>query len=394
MFKVGLMAQAITTPIPKRSSHSFECGNCGASLVYGAESEKLDCGYCDSAHDIPENSSANGTVEEEKLQELFSSARDKQMMGDRVLECEQCGASVTVSESSTTATCAFCASAMVKEQEPTEQMVPSAVIPFTISQEEAQKAHKAWLSTLWFRPNNLKNQAKIAVLDGVYTPFWTFDAKACTRWRAQSGTHYYESESYQDEKGRTRRRQVRKTRWEACRGEREQAYDDILICGSRGLGESLVRRLEPYHTTEKLEAYRPEFLAGWRAEEYGRGPEEAWLRAKDEIEALEYQASSEEIPGDTHRFLQTTTQLASPTGKYVLLPVWVAAFRYQDVSYRFLVNGETGAVSGEAPYSRWKQVLFALLMILVVFTILGSGGLALFPWGGVALVWYWFWGRG
>lgn len=387
------MAQAITSPIPDRSSHSFECKNCGASLVYGAESEKLDCDYCDSAHDIPEASSSTGVVKEEQLDELFSSARDKQVIGERVLECEQCGASVSMAGTETTATCAFCASAMVKEHEPTEQMVPSAVIPFTVTKEEAQKAHKAWLRTLWFRPSNLKKQAKVAVLDGVYTPFWTFDAKASTRWRAQSGTYYYESESYKDDKGRTRKRQVRKTRWEPSRGERSGQYDDILVCGSRGLEESLVRRLEPYHTTEKLEAYQPEFLAGWRAEEYGRGPEEAWLRAKDEMEALEYQASADEVPGDTHRLLQTTTQLSSPTGKYVLLPVWVAAYRYDDKSYRFLVNGETGAVSGEAPYSRWKQVLFALLMIFVIVTILGSGGLALIPWGAVALIWWWFWGR-
>ena len=38
----------------------------------------------------------------------------------------------------------------------------------------------------------------------------------------------------------------------------------------------------------------------------------------------------------------------------MLLPVWVAAFRFVGRPYRFVVNGRTGEVQGERPWSFWK----------------------------------------
>ena len=39
------------------------------------------------------------------------------------------------------------------------------------------------------------------------------------------------------------------------------------------------------------------------------------------------------------------------TFKHVLLPVWLAAYRYRGKSFRFVVNGRTGSVEGERPWS-------------------------------------------
>ena len=50
------------------------------------------------------------------------------------------------------------------------------------------------------------------------------------------------------------------------------------------------------------------------------------------------------------------------TFKHVLLPLWVAAYRYRDRTYHVLINGQTGRVEGEAPYSVAKIVLFVLLI--------------------------------
>ena len=44
------------------------------------------------------------------------------------------------------------------------------------------------------------------------------------------------------------------------------------------------------------------------------------------------------------------------TFKHVLLPVWVAAYIFRGKTWRFLVNGQTGEVQGEAPLS-WVKML-------------------------------------
>ncbi len=51
----------------------------------------------------------------------------------------------------------------------------------------------------------------------------------------------------------------------------------------------------------------------------------------------------------------------------MLLPVWIAAYRYHDQVFRFLVNGQTGEVVGKAPYS-WIKIL---LTVLVTAALLG-----------------------
>jgi hypothetical protein len=49
----------------------------------------------------------------------------------------------------------------------------------------------------------------------------------------------------------------------------------------------------------------------------------------------------------------------------VLLPVWIASYRYREKSYRFLVNGVTGKVAGTAPVSAWKVAIAVLIGIAV-----------------------------
>jgi ferredoxin len=382
------MVHAITEPPERKSSKSFECSNCGATLVYGIDSAKMDCDYCESEHDLSDLvEGCAGAISEQALADLFSSSKKQAISINRILECEQCGACTTLEGRKTTSTCPFCASEMVKEREAEEQLVPTGLIPFSINREKAGRVYRAWLRSLWLRPNDLTRMSKVAEIEGVYTPFWTFDSEAASRWRAESGEYFYETETYKDENGKRATRQVQRTHWTNAKGHRKGTYDDVLVCGSRGLSTDLVRRLEPFHTITELKPYNAEFLAGWQAEEYGIGPEAAWRIAKGLMEEQEYDACGRAVPGDTFRGLQVSTRLSKSTGKYVLLPIWIAAYRYKGKSYRFLVNGETGEISGEAPYSIWKQGMLAILCVFILFTLITSGGIALIPWGFLALVW-------
>ena len=50
----------------------------------------------------------------------------------------------------------------------------------------------------------------------------------------------------------------------------------------------------------------------------------------------------------------------------MLLPIWIAAYRYQDKPFQFLVNGQTGEVVGKAPWSWIKITLFVLLIVAIL----------------------------
>jgi hypothetical protein len=64
----------------------------------------------------------------------------------------------------------------------------------------------------------------------------------------------------------------------------------------------------------------------------------------------------------------------------MLLPVWIMAYQYRNHTYRFLVNGQTGRHTGEAPFSYTKAAMvggIALVAIIVIgLMILVCAGIA------------------
>jgi DNA-directed RNA polymerase subunit RPC12/RpoP len=290
----------------------------------------------------------------------------------RSIQCKECGATVNLGPHDQTANCTYCASSMVMEVPNDPNLItPESLVPFKVPSKQAAEQFKSWLRGLWFRPNNLKHMAQLEQIAGVYVPFWTFDADVSSRWTAERGWYYYETETYTEtENGQTvtRTREVRRTRWEPAWGSRFDHYDDVLVCGSRGMPENLVDRFSTFDTGA-LVHYAPGYLAGWRAESYAVDLPSAWGRAQGKIEASQQARCAGDVGGDTHRGLSVTNEYSHETFKHVLLPVYVAAYRYQGKPYRFLVNGQTGEVVGEAPYSFWKIFFLVAFILAVAFTI-------------------------
>jgi len=218
-------------------------------------------------------------------------------------------------------------------------------------------------------------------MNGAYLPFWTYDSFTSAWWTAEAGYYYYETEYYTetDAQGNQvqKSRQVQKVRWVPASGQRQDFFDDELVCGSRGLPPRLIGGVCPYQL-EGLSPYDAGYLAGFAAEEYQVDLAEGWDTAKQRIEGKVYSLCSGDVPGDTQRNLHVETAFSQMTFKHLLLPMWVAAYRYRDASYRFLVNGQTGKTTGEAPLSWWKiagAVLAAVIVGLIIFLIVkGRGG--------------------
>lgn len=353
------------------TSKRCDCPGCGATLIFAADIQKLRCEYCDTEIDV--NAASKGAAPppgpvERGLQALLSAETAKGYgVETKALQCQQCGAAINYPDKVTSGACCFCGSKLVVEKASNPNLItPESLIPFKVTKDQANDKFRQWVASLWFRPNDLKKMARVKDIDGVYAPFWTFDAEADTRWHAESGYHYYVTEEFTNSEGKKETRQVQHTRWEPSSGRHRGSYDDLLICASKGLPESLVRVLEPYHTQQNLVGYQSAYLSGWGAEEYAVGPKEAWERGQKRFEQNEYTACSQEVPGDTHRNLRISMKLSQVTWKHCLLPVYIAAYRYHEKTYRFLVNGETGKVSGEAPYSFWKIFFFVLTIVAII----------------------------
>lgn len=348
--------------------HLFPCEACGAQLAFAPGQTSLACPSCGHVQEI---AAGDRSEVEEALREhdyatvVASLRRDATYEETRAVRCPSCGAQTEFPEGTQAATCPFCATPLVAaDAGPRRQIRPAAVIPFQLTEEAARAAMTDWLGSLWLAPNGLREYArKGRRLDGIYVPYWTFDADTSTTYRGQRGDAYYESQTVM-RNGKASRVQVRRVRWRGVSGRVARAFDDVLVLASRSLPKAHTDALEPWDL-QALAPFRPDYLAGLKAEGYGVELDEAFAEAQG-IMAGQIEADIRaDIGGDEQRVTSRDTAIRDVRFKHVLLPVWMAAYRYRDRSFRFVVNGQTGRVQGERPWSRWK-VAGAVLLALVL----------------------------
>ncbi|HIA03277.1 MAG TPA: hypothetical protein EYN06_09965 [Myxococcales bacterium] len=273
-------------------------------------------------------------------------------------DCKQCGARTSIEPHITSFECAFCSSNQVVPQSDTIALhKPESILPFAVNQKQCLEEFRRWVNGLWFRPNALKKQATPDKLRGVYMPFWTYDSLTDSYWSAQAGHYYY----VKDSQGNRRR----KVRWEPASGRYNQYFDDLLVPGSPSVGHDLIQDLQPF-STQALIDYKSEYLAGFAAEDYRQDMLECWPVAKSSMETTIYNECARQIPGDTYRQLSISTSYLNRTYKLCLLPIWIASYRYGGEPYRYVVNGQTGAVAGRAPWSWVKITLFVLTLAALI----------------------------
>ena len=54
----------------------------------------------------------------------------------------------------------------------------------------------------------------------------------------------------------------------------------------------------------------------------------------------------------------------SRTFKHVLVPIWLLSYNYGAKAYQVIVNGYTGQIAGNRPYSAWK-IFFAVVAAII-----------------------------
>ncbi|MDX2131556.1 MAG: hypothetical protein SFY69_05855 [Planctomycetota bacterium] len=351
------------------SLRAFPCRQCGAKVEFAPGTSSLRCPYCEAENEIPDE---GAVVAEEDFFATLASLEEAAAHEDvRVLRCQGCGAETSVAGTTTSLSCAFCGSNIVSQMESQSRVRPMGVLPFGVAREAAVGAFRTWISSRWFAPNALKRQSLIdEQLSGVYLPCWTFDTKATTEYRGQRGDAYYVTVG-----SGNNRRTERRMRWTSASGRVRNHFDDLLVLASRSLPERLTHSLEPWDT-KAVKPYADEYLAGFRAECYTIDLKSGWGLALRLMEPAIDGTIRADIGGDSQRISWKHTTHRETTFKYVLLPVWVSAYRYKGKVYRFLVNARTGEVQGDRPYSAWKIALaiIAGLLILgaIAFFVLGS----------------------
>jgi DNA-directed RNA polymerase subunit RPC12/RpoP len=362
-------------PLPQASEptkRKFPCPQCGARLDFHPGDRALKCPYCNHVEEIPTSAAEVRELDFEHY--LRTRGGESRIEGRSTqVRCPGCGAVVLLEDKVVTDHCPFCTTALTSTPESAEDMIPpESLLPFVIDRKQARAAFVEWLSGLWFAPNALRKVATLGQVNGVYLPFWTYDAMTFTFYQGQRGDDYQETETYteQDAQGNTvtRTRTVTRTHWTYVSGEVQAFFDDILICASKSVPVHHIIRLPPWDL-ERLEGFQPAFLSGFKTERYAVDLRDGFEAAKVVMEMEIRRLCCQQIGGDHQRIDSMATQYAGVTFKHLLLPTWLASYRYFDRVFQVLVNGRTGKVAGDRPYS-WVKILSLVLFILAVVGVI------------------------
>ncbi|MEK6283656.1 MAG: TFIIB-type zinc ribbon-containing protein [Acidobacteriota bacterium] len=362
-----------TDPSLPQKIQRYPCPECGADLLYEPSDGFLSCPYCGHKEAIP----TSAEQVEERSFEQYLQIRPEQLeqLARNALEvqCQSCGATVTFTPPEVARQCDFCGVQIVAQAKSADPILaPSGVLPFCTTQQQANVGLSKWLKSRWFAPSALKHFARPDSIHGVYLPFWTYDTNTTSHYTGERGEHYYVNQNYYERDSRgnqvQRTRRVRHTHWHSAAGTVTRWFDDVLVPATVSLAQNRLESLEPWDLAE-LQPYDPAFLSGFKAQRYQVDLAQGFERVKQVAAGVIHGDVRQDIGGDDQRIHNVTTHYSGITFKHLLLPVYAGAYRFNQKVYQIVVNGRTGEIQGDRPYSFWKIALFVTAMVFVLLII-------------------------
>ncbi|HKT02944.1 MAG TPA: hypothetical protein VJT31_25715 [Rugosimonospora sp.] len=344
------------------SELSYPCTACGARVEYAPGSNALRCPYCGHEQPVPQ---AQRQVQEHPYEEL--PPKPVTALAPHVFVCQKCGAQTQ--SDALSQSCQFCGAPLVADATLGDQIAPEAVLPFELNRDGVRTALRRWVSSRWFAPGSLKKVTEAESLKGTYLPHWTFDAKTESDYQGERGEYYYVTETYTETvngQTQTRTREVRKTRWYPAGGTVHRDFDDILVAATGQLPTDRLDKLAPW-PLERAVPYQPDYLAGYTTLRYDVQPDAGLRSAKERMAPAIKEDCRRDIGGDEQRVNAVDTRYFDVMFKLMLMPVWIVAYLHAGRSWQVLVNGRTGEVIGERPYSKPK-IIAAVVGVLLVLT--------------------------
>ncbi|MCD7936207.1 MAG: hypothetical protein LUG98_05045 [Tannerellaceae bacterium] len=345
------------------ASDTYACESCGAQLTYKPGTDSLCCTHC-GAYTAIEVKRVD-VVEELDFLKYASEVEELNNRQVKVIHCRQCGGESTVEEHIKSTACPYCNAPLIESDIHAERLIkPAYLLPFHVSHESIHSHMSRWLKGLWFAPGKLKKQAfHTQDLKGVYIPVWTYDAQTETDYRGQRGDNYFVTVGSGKNK-----RTVMRTRWTFRSGQVSLFFDDVMVPASGLVLKPVMDKIQGWDTRNLVEA-DPKFLSGFITEKYRINLRDGFRTARSVMESKIRDAVRRQIGGDQQRIISSDTKFNDVRFKLILLPVYISTYMYRHKLYHFYVNGRTGHITGDRPYSVVKIVCTVLAILAAILLI-------------------------
>lgn len=317
------------------------------------------CEVCRSLLDEEDLFCSNCGTEAPHRREKTAPAIDAGRLAKTNFECSGCGASMSYDAGAAALRCPFCGSVDMVSKPDMPTLSPRRVVPFRFDRPQAEAAMPQWLGRGFWRPGDLARLAHLVEMSAVYVPYWIFHAHTHTYWTADTD----------------RTPAGARGDWYPLAGEHRGHYAGLLIGASQALTPHETAAICPFDLDDGVAPEEVD-LDHVTVEQFAMPRKYARPLARQALDQSELRTiAASYVPGRA-RNVHVNVRVEAMESEPVLLPVWIMAYRYRDRLFRFLVNGQTGQATGQAPTS-WGKVALAVAVIAAGIALIGLAALAL-----------------
>ncbi|MCR4651156.1 MAG: hypothetical protein K5662_05320 [Lachnospiraceae bacterium] len=277
--------------------------------------------------------------------------------------CSSCGGQFMTIGTTVSTRCPYCNQPVVLKDRIAQEELPSRIIPFKLTKDQAYKKLKKSFKHSAYIPQEIKHFT-IDHMQGVYLPFFHYLAD----WdmdNAYLGTKPSKVIPGKDVAYREHWRKRIK-------------FNKLFIYAASKLDWSNVHQLPPFDLDE-IRPFHPAYLAGYVADVKTTGIDQMAYEAR--LTALwtfmRFMDLLPEIEMKDPVLESSVNVVKDERLSYILVPAWIISFKYQGKMYPMMVNGQTGKVVGTLPWNKrkaraWFWTLGIILTALLSFL---TGGL-------------------
>ncbi len=326
-----------------------KCPNCGGTLTYNANAQKLYCSLCGKFKEISYGTHEDVEVKGIVYNEIFNA--NSATLGDKckILSCANCGAELIYDSAQVSGRCPFCGSTNIAlTAAATSIMRPNGIIPFFFDEDKARMIFRERMKWNIFVPYKVKHST-LDNLFPVYLPYFGFEANTKSSYVIQIGYRSDDGDIY----------------YQPRRGTFEKFFKEIPMSASSRVYNTQVDKLRQFRPSS-ARPFNPDYVAGYYAERNSTSLRHAFELAQDYMTRKLYKLISEDavrqFDGVKSKDLDFKTKYSDVKYKYILVPVYLASFTYRGKKYDVAINGSTGDVACDPPSAR--KFFIALLIIL------------------------------
>jgi len=330
----------------------------------------MKCPFCDAEFEITALESYQKELElpaedhfdwEKQSQDSWNTLEQDELSTG---SCPSCGAELVGDKNSIAMVCPCCGNSQIVLKRLSGMLKPDYLIPFKLEKKDAVEALKNFYKGKRLLPDCFKNENRVNCIQGVYFPFWLYDAQTkahirykTTRTKTWSDSNYI----------------YVKTDFFSVVRDGNMGFEKVPVDGSEKMNDDYMDAIEPFDYA-KMKDFQSAFLSGFLAEKYDVDSESCKERAGKRMKASVETEFAKSVSGYSSVAVESSTvNVKGGKIKYSLFPVWVLNSKYKNENYQFLMNGESGKLVGRLPVDKgksWKYRFLFTGIFGIIFTLI------------------------